>query len=71
MAEKTIEELRTELKETCEKYDTRFSGIEYLVNYYITSLKWTEKEALEYSLKLFHNGTITQIKLIGKDGNEL
>lgn len=45
MAEKTIEELRTELKETCEKYDTRFSGIEYLVNYYINSLKWTEKRS--------------------------
>jgi hypothetical protein len=71
MAEKTIEELRTELKKACEKYDTRFSGIEYLVNYYINSLKWTEKEALEYTLKLFHDGTITQIKLIGKDGNEL
>lgn len=66
-----MKKLRTELKETCEKYDTRFSGIEHLVNYYITSLKWTEKEALEYALGLFHDGTITQIKLIGKDGNEL
>ena len=71
MANKTVEELRTELKETCEKHNTRLSGMEYLVNYYIKSLNWTEKEALEYALKLFHDGTITQIKLIGKDGNEL
>lgn len=67
MSEKTVEELRTELKETCEKHNTRLSGMEFLVNYYITSFKWTEKEALEYALKLFHNGTITQIKIIGKD----
>ncbi len=71
MAEKTVDELRLELKAACEKYDTRFSGVEYLVNYYIISLKWTEKEAREQALKLFHDGTITQIKLIGKDGNEL
>lgn len=71
MAEKTVDELRVELKAACEKYETRYSGMEYLVNYYIKSLNWTEKEALEYALKLFHDGTITQIKLIGKDGNEL
>lgn len=71
MSNKTVEELRTELKDTCEKYETRYSGMEYLVNHYINSLNWTEKEALEYALKLFHDGTITQIKLIGKDGNEL
>lgn len=71
MANKTVEELRAELKETCEKHDTRLSGIEFLVNYYIESLHWTEKEALKYALNLFHNGTITQFKIIGKDGNEL
>lgn len=71
MSNKTVEELRTELKDTCEKYETRYSGMEYLVKHYMKSLKWTEKEALEYALKLFHDGTITQIKLIGKDGNEL
>jgi hypothetical protein len=71
MAEKTVDELRVELKAACEKYDTRYSGMEYLVNYYINSLKWTEKEALEYALRLFHDGTISQIKLIGKNGKEL
>lgn len=41
MANKTVEELRTELKDACEKYETRYSGMEYLVNYYINSLNWT------------------------------
>jgi hypothetical protein len=68
MANKTVEELRTELKDACEKYETRYSGMEYLVNYYITSLKWTEKEALQYVIDLFKNGTIEQIKIIDKDG---
>ena len=64
----TKKELRTELKEICEKHNTRFSGMEYLVNYYITSLNWTEKEALQYVIDLFKNGTIEQIKIIDKDG---
>ena len=68
---KTIEELRTELKETCEKTNTRYSGMEYLIKYYMESLHLTEKESIEYALKLFHDGTIEQIKFIGKDGKEL
>jgi len=71
MAEKTVEELRAELKEICEKTNTRLSGMEFLVDYYKKSLGWTEKQAIEYAIGLFHNGTITQIKLIGKDGKEL
>ena len=71
MAEKTIEQLRAELKETCEKTNTRYSGMEYLIKYYTDSLHLSEKEAIEYALKLFQNGTIEQIKFIGKDGKEL
>jgi len=41
------------------------------VNYYINSLGWSEEEAIKYTIGLFHNGTIEQIKLIGKDGEEL
>lgn len=69
--EKTVAELRAELKAVCEKHDTRYSGMEYLVNYYIKTFRWTEKEALEYALRLFHNGTISQIKVIDKDRKEL
>ena len=68
---KTVAELRQELKEACEKTDTRLSGMEFLVKYYMESLHWEENHAIEYALGLFKNGTITQIKLIGKDGEEL
>lgn len=68
---KTVNKLKTELKEICEKTDTRLSGMEFLVDYYVKSLGWTEARALEYAIGLFHNGTIAQIKLIGKDGKEI
>ena len=55
----------------CDKTNTSRSGMDYLVNYYIKSLGWSEEEACKYALSLFHDGTITQIKLIGKDGKEL
>jgi len=71
MAVKTLKELKTELKEMCEKTNTRYSGIEYLINYYMESLCWTEFEAINYAIGLFKNGTIEQIKVIGKDGEVL
>ena len=55
----------------CDKTSTSRTGMDYLVNYYIKSLGWNEEEACKYALSLFHDGTITQIKLIGKDGKEL
>ena len=42
MAVKTVEELKQELKEMCEKTDTRISGMEYLIKYYMETLHWTE-----------------------------
>ncbi|MGI6593491.1 MAG: hypothetical protein ACOX24_00160 [Christensenellales bacterium] len=68
---KTIEELRKELKETCEKTKTTHSGMQHLIDYYMTDLKWSEAEAIEYALNLFHNGTIERIRFFGKDGEEL
>ena len=64
-------EVRKQLYEMCDKTNTSRSGMDFLVNYYIKSLGWSEKEACKYALSLFHDGTITQIKLIGKDGKEL
>lgn len=55
----------------CEKTETSKTGMEKLVDYYINSLGWSEDQACEYALGLFHDGTITKIKLIGKDGKEL
>ena len=64
-------EVRKQLYEMCDKTSTSITGMDYLVNYYIKSLGWSEEEACKYALSLFHDGTITQIKLIGKDGKEL
>lgn len=65
------QKLRDELYRICDETKTSRSGIDYLVNYYINSLGWSEEEAIKYAIGLFHNGTIEQIKLIGKDGEEL
>ena len=64
-------EVRKQLYEMCDKTNTSRSGMDFLVNYYIKSLDCSEEEACKYALSLFHDGTITQIKLIGKDGKEL
>ena len=64
-------EVRKQLYEMCDKTNTSRSGMDHLVNYYIKSLGWSEEEACKYALSLIHHGTITQIKLIGKDGKEL
>ena len=71
MAEKTIEDLRQELKEMCERTNTSLSGIEYLIKYYLETFKWTEAEAINYAIGLFKNRTIEQIKFIGKDGKPI
>lgn len=68
---KKEQELKQELKEMCEKTDTRISGMEYLIKFYMESLHWTEGEAITYAIGLFKNGTIQQIKFIGKDGEIL
>lgn len=54
-----------ELKELCIKHDTKVDGIEMLVHYYQTSLGWTRDEAIDYFIKLFKNGTIDKINIIG------
>ena len=62
---------RNRLFKACEKYETSLAGMNMLVDYYIESLKWSEKESIDYAISLFHNGTIRQIKLLSKDGKEL
>ena len=64
-------EVRKQLYEMCDKTSTSRTGMDYLVNYYIKSLGCIEEQSCKYALSLFHDGTITQIKLIGKDGKEL
>ena len=66
-----VKELREQLKEICEETDTKLSGMEYLVNYYINQLNWSDEKAIEYAIGLFHNGTIIQIKFLNSKGEEL
>ena len=66
-----LTEVRTPLFEMCEKSDTSLTGMNYLVDYYVDSLGWSEKEAVDYAIGLFRNGTIREIKLFGKDGKEI
>jgi hypothetical protein len=58
-------ELSQKLKDICKATDTKEEGIAKLVEYYIKSLGWSQKEAEEYAIALFKDGTIKQIKVIG------
>lgn len=62
---------RNRLFKTCEKYETSLIGMNILVDYYMESLKWSEKTSVDYAISLFHNGTIRQIKMLSEDGKEL
>lgn len=63
-------ELRTRLYELVDRTNTSRKGIDYLVNYYITSLGWSEDEAIKYAIKLFEDGVIDEIKVInGKEAD--
>ena len=57
-----IDELRRELYEYCDKTETSRNEIEYIVNYYIHSLNWSEEDVLMYVVGTFLNGSIKQIK---------
>ena len=46
-------EARMKLYEMCDKTNTSRSGMDYLVNYYIKSLGWSEEEACKYALSLY------------------
>ena len=59
---KKIAKLRAELYEYCDKTETSRNEIEYIVNYYIHQLNWTEEDVLMYVVGTFLNGSIKQIK---------
>lgn len=63
-----MENKRKELHDLCEKTNTSEKGIEYLINYYINSLGWTEEAAIDYAIGLFKNDTVQQIKILNSDG---
>ena len=63
--------LREELYRICDDTKTSRKGIDYLINYYTNSLGWDEKKAIKYTIELFKNGTIEQIKVIGGNGENI
>ena len=65
-----LENMKGLLAEICKKTNTRLSGMERLIRYYMDSLGWSEEESYRYAIGLFLNGTIDQIKIFGKDGEE-
>lgn len=64
-------ELNQALAEICEETGTSKAGIRALIKYYTEGCGWSEESAVEYIYELFENGTITQIKMLGKDGDEI
>lgn len=63
--------LNEKLLKSCEQDKTSTEVINYLINYYINFLGWTEEEAIKYTIKLFDNGIIDEIKIIGgTDGKD-
>lgn len=66
-----MDNLKEKLLKLCKELKTSDEGINYLINYYINSLGWTEEEAIKYTIKLFDNGSIDEIKIIGgNDGKD-
>ena len=63
-------ELKAKLYKLVDNTNTSRKGIDFLVNYYITSLGWSENDALRYTIKLFEDGVIDEIKVInGKEAD--
>lgn len=64
-----IVDLKAKLNRLIVESGVEKDGIDYLVCYYIHRLGWSQKQALEYTIKLFENGTMAQIYELGKDGD--
>lgn len=62
---------RYELYKMCLESNTRISGIDFLINYYREGFRWTEEECCNHIINLFKNGTIDEIKVLGKDEKEI
>jgi len=63
-------ELKVKLYKLVDDTNTSRKGIDFLVNYYIQSLGWSEDEAIKYAVKLFEDGVIDEIKVInGKEAD--
>ena len=59
-------ELKKKLDNLVKKTKTSEEGIKFLLDYYTGNLKWSEDEAIKFIIKLFKDGVINEIKIIGK-----
>lgn len=64
-----MDELKQKLDQLIRANDVNKEGIEFLIDYYIRSLGWSYEKAVEYTIELFENGTIDEVKVIGGKGN--
>lgn len=60
-------QLKEKLQALCKETDTNEKGIKLLIEYYQDALGWSEEKAIAYAIELFENGTIAEIKVLGKD----
>lgn len=64
-----MDELKQKLDQLIRANDVNKEGIQFLIDYYIRSLGWSYEKAVEYTIELFENGTIDEVKVIGGKGN--
>lgn len=64
-----MDELKQKLDQLIRVNDVNKEDIEFLIDYYIRSLGWSYEKAVEYTIELFENGTIDEVKVIGGKGN--
>jgi len=55
------------LQKLCDEHNTSIKAMKILIKMYIEK-GMTEKEAIEYCISLFEDGTIAQIKMFSPEG---
>jgi hypothetical protein len=64
-----MESNKAKLQRLVEEKGIHKEGINFLLEYYMHSLHWSENESVDYIIKLFENGTIDDILIIGGKDN--
>lgn len=64
--EEEFRRLEIELHNLIVMSKTNEEGYKKLIDYYMQSLKWSEQKAIKFCIRLFKNGTINEIKMLGE-----
>lgn len=64
-----MDEKELKLQKLIKEKNIHKEGIDFLLKYYEESLHWSHEQAVEYTISLFENGTIDDIKIIGGKDN--